>query len=138
MFHAISWLLVATLAAAWTLFAWAFHAAALWAVSNADALSGVAAQGSAVSLPAWLSPWIPPDLAASLLAMLASLGPMLTSLLQSLPGLSSSVTLVAWVVWGIGLVLLLLLGAGMHLLISVGRRAGASSISLPRTWPQPR
>jgi hypothetical protein len=139
MLHAISWFVVASLAAIWSFLAWAFHAVSLWAVSNADSLSGIAAQGSAVSLPAWLAPWVPPELATSVLAMLASLGPMLASLLQSLPGLSSSVTVAAWLVWGIGFVLILLLGAGLHLLISMWRRRpGVNAIVAPRTWPQPR
>ncbi len=71
MLHAISWFVVASLAAIWSFLAWVFHAVALWAVSNADSLSGIAAQGSAVSLPAWLAPWVPPELATSVLAMLA-------------------------------------------------------------------
>ncbi len=64
---------------------------------------------------------------------------MLASLLQSLPGLSSSVTLAAWLVWGIGFALILVLGAGLHLLISMWRRRpGVHVISTPRSWPQPR
>jgi hypothetical protein len=49
------------------------------------------------------------------------------SLLQAAPALAGGVTVATWVVWGIGSVLLVLLGAGVHLLVMLWRRRGGGS-----------
>ena len=46
-------------------------------------------------------------------------------LLQAAPALSGGLTVLTWVVWGIGSVLLVLLGAGLHLLIALCLRHGS-------------
>ena len=51
---------------------------------------------------------------------------MVDSLLQAAPALAGGLTVAAWVVWAIGGVLILLLGAGLHLLISLWRRSSGS------------
>ena len=56
--------------------------------------------------------------------MLAGLGPVVDGLLQTAPALAGGLTVATWVVWGIGSVLLVLLGAGLHLLIALWRRRG--------------
>lgn len=124
MFHAITWSLVAMFVALWSLATWALHAVTHWTIANAGALSGTASQIGSFPVPEWLSPWLPPEAAAALAALMSDLGPMAASLLQAMPGLSSSVTVVAWVLWGIGLVLLLLLGVAAHVLASMWRRRG--------------
>ncbi len=53
-----------------------------------------------------------------------SLAPWIDSLLQAAPALSGGLTVGSWVIWGIGSVLLVLLGAGLHLLIALLRRRG--------------
>lgn len=58
--------------------------------------------------------------------MLAGLGPVVDGLLQAAPTLAGGVTVATWVVWGIGSVLLVLLGAALHLLIALWRRRGGS------------
>jgi hypothetical protein len=63
---------------------------------------------------------------------MAGLAPFVDSLLQSAPALAGGLTVATWVVWGIGRVLLVLLGAGLHLLIALWRRRGGSG-SGPRT-----
>ena len=45
------WISVLALLALWSLTVWAGHAAAVWAVSNAGALSGTAADIAAIRLP---------------------------------------------------------------------------------------
>lgn len=127
MFYVLSWFVVALLLALWSLSAWALHAAAAWAVASAGALSGAAAGGGALALPDWLAPWVPPQAMQWVSELLAGLGPMIGSLLQAAPALAGGVTVAAWVVWGIGSVLLLLLGAGLHLLIAVIRRRSGGS-----------
>lgn len=126
MFYVLSWSFVALLLALWSLAAWALHAVAVWSVSNAGALSGAAAGLGSVSLPAWLTPWIPAEWVQAVPQMVAGLGPLVDSLLQAVPFLAGGLTVVTWVVWALGGVLLLLLGAALHLLIAVWRsRKGA-------------
>jgi len=125
MFYALSWFVVVALLALWSLAAWALNAVAVWTVSNVGALSGAASGAGTIALPDWLAPWVPPEIAQSVSQMLAGLGPAVDSLLQAAPALAGGVTVATWVVWGIGSALLLMLGAGVHLLIALWRRRGS-------------
>lgn len=127
MFYALSWFVVLSLLALWSLTAWALHAVAVWSVSNVGALSGAASGAGTLSLPGWLPPWVPPELVQAITQSLAALGPWVESLLQATPSLAGGLTVATWVVWGIGSVLLVLLGTGLHLLIARWRRRGGGS-----------
>lgn len=122
MVYVISWFVVLSLLALWSLATWALHAIGVWTVSSAGALSGAASGVGAIGLPEWLAPWVPQELWQVLTALLSGLEPVVSSVLQVMPALAGGVTLVSWVVWGIGSALLLLLGAGLHLLIALWRR----------------
>lgn len=122
MLYGISWFIVASLLALWSLFTWAVHAMAVWAVSQAGALSGMASGSVSVSLPAWLAPWVPPGLMADLTDWASQLGLLVEGLLQAMPSLAGGLTVLAWVVWAIGALLLMLTGAGLHALIAWWRR----------------
>ncbi len=124
MFYALSWFVVVALLALWSLAAWALNAVAVWTVSNAGALSGAVSGAGTIRLPEWLAPWVPPEIAQSVSQMLAGLGPVIDGLLQAAPALAGGVTVSTWVVWGIGSALLVMLGAGLHLLIALWRRRG--------------
>lgn len=124
MFYGLSWLLVTAMLALWSLGAWAMHGLAVWAVSSAGALSGAASGAGTVVLPDVLAPWVPPALAQALTQLLAGLWPWVDGLLQAAPALAGGLTVLAWSVWGVGAVLLLLLGAGLHVLIALWRRSG--------------
>ncbi len=126
MFYLLSWFAVASLLALWSLAAWALHAVAVWSVSNAGALSGAASSVGSIALPQWLAPWVPAELVQSVTQMVAGLGPLVDSLLQAAPALAGGLTVATWVIWGIGSVLLVLLGAGLHLLIALWRRRSGS------------
>ena len=127
MFYAITWFVVASLIALWSLAAWALHSIAVWTVSNAGALAGAAPGTGTWSLPAWLAPWVPPELAPWVRQLLAGLGSVVDGLLQTAPALAGAVTVATWGVWGIGSLLLVMLGAGLHLLIALWRRRGGGS-----------
>ncbi len=124
MAFVLNWFVFIALLALWSLAAWALHAVAVWSFSNVGGLSGVAASGVSVRLPDWLAPWVPPEVAQLLGTLLAGLRPLSDALLQAAPALAGGVTVATWVVWGIGSGLLLLLGAGTHVLIALWRRRG--------------
>ena len=126
MFYALSWFVVFALLALWSLTAWALHAVAVWTVSNAGALTGAASGASTISVPEWLAPWVPPEVAQWASQLMAGLAPLVDSLLQTAPALAAGLIVLTWVVWGVGSVLLVLLGAGLHLLIALWRRRGGS------------
>ena len=126
MLYALNWLLVAALLALWSLAAWALHAVAVWTVSNAGALTGAASGVSTITLPAWLAPRLPPEVAQWASQLMAGIEPLIGSLLQAAPALAGGLTVTTWVIWGVGSLLLVLLGAGLHLLIALLRRGNAN------------
>ena len=134
MFYLLSWFLVFALLALWSLTAWAVHAVAVWSVSNAGALTGVASGVEGLRLPEWLAPWVPPEIAQAMTSLLAGFAPVVESLIQIAPALTDGLTVVTWVVWGIGSLLLVLLGAGLHLLIAIWRRRGGGGGLPRRNW----
>lgn len=127
MFYALSWFLVFGLFALWSLAVWAVHAVAIWSVSNAGALTGVASAVEGLRLPEWLSPWVPPEVAQTMTSLLSGFAPVVESLLQTAPALTGGLTMLSWVIWGLGSALLVLLGAGPHLLIAMWHRRGGGS-----------
>jgi hypothetical protein len=132
MFYALSWFVVLSLFALWSLGAWVFHAVAVWAVSNAGALTGAASGVEGLRLPEWLAPWVPPEIVQAMNSLLSGLAPAVEGLLQAAPALAGGLTVATWVIWGLGSALLVLLGAGLHLFVAMWRRRGGSS------GPQPR
>nr|WP_297350723.1 hypothetical protein [uncultured Caldimonas sp.] len=122
MFYALSWFVVITLLALWSITAWVLHAVTIWTLTNAPALSGATSAIEAVRLPDWLAPWLPTEVAQALASTLAGLGPVIESMLQAVPALAGGVTVAAWVIWALGSVVLVLLGVGVHLLIAMWRR----------------
>ena len=114
MFYALNWSLVAALLALWSLVAWALHAAAIWTVTNAGKLSGGDSEVSVIRLPEAIAAWVPPEIVQTVNALIESLGPVIDRLLQAAPVLAGGLTVAAWVIWGLGSVLLVVLGAGKH------------------------
>jgi hypothetical protein len=127
VFYALVWLLVFGLFALWSLTAWAVHAVAVWAVSNAGAWTGVASGAEGLRLPEGLAPWVPPEFVQAMSSLLSGFAPLVEGLLQTVPALTGVLTLATWVIWGLGSALLVLLGAGLHLLIALWRRRGGGS-----------
>lgn len=135
MFYALSWFLVVALLALWSLATWALHASAVWTVSNVDALTGSASDAGSLAVPDWLVPWVPPELAQWASQLMVGFSPFVDGLLQAAPALAGGLTLATWVIWGIGGVLLVLLGAGLHLVIALWRhRSGSGSGPRPGSW----
>lgn len=122
MVYALSWSLVAVVFAGWSLLVWAVHALATWSLTSAGTLAGGGEPGSLLSLPAWLAAWVPLDVVAALGDLVAWLGPWVDATLSAAPALAAGLTVLSWVLWGLGSLLLVLLGAGLHGLIALWRR----------------
>lgn len=112
--------------APWSPAAWALHAVAVWTVSNAGSLTSAASGAGTITAPDWLAPWVPPEVAQWASQLMAGLAPFVDGLLQAAPALAGGLTVATWVLWGIGSVLLVLLGIGRHLFIALWRRRGGS------------
>ncbi len=126
MFYALSWSVVALLLAAWSLALWALHALGTWALTQAGSLAsreaGSPAPATLPAVPDWLAPWLPEGWAALLQGGLAALGPLVQQLLEAMPALAGGLTLAAWLVWGLGTFVLMILGAALHGLVALWRR----------------
>lgn len=127
MLYALTWLLVFSLLALWSLAAWAMHSVAVWAVSNAGAMTGAASGVEGLRLQEWLTPWVPPEITQPMTLLLSGLAQIFESLLQTMPALAGGLTIATWVIWGLGSVLLVVLGAGLHLLVAMWRRRDGGS-----------
>lgn len=131
MIYALSWFLVFSLLALWSLVAWSVTGIAVWTVSNAGTLTGAASGVESLRLPEWLAVWVPPQIAQVMTSTLSELAPAFEDLLQAVPALAGGLTMAAWVIWAVGSALLVLLGAGLHLLIAMWRRNSGRSGSQP-------
>lgn len=122
MFHAISWSIVVTLLALWSLAAWAFNAIATWTAANAGALTTSAVPITGVALPDWLAPFFPAEMSTALTAMLATFVPVVEGALSLAPSLADGLTTLVWIVWGVGSLLLVVMGIVSSGLIGMLRR----------------
>lgn len=122
MLYALSWLAIFSLLSLWSLAAWGVNAVAVWMVSSAGTLTGSASGVEGLRLPEWMAPWVPPEIVQATTSLLSGLVPVFEGLLQAAPSLAGGLTVAAWVIWGLGSALLVLMGAGLHMLIAVWRR----------------
>ncbi|MBN8494898.1 MAG: hypothetical protein J0M00_26070 [Burkholderiales bacterium] len=126
MAYVLSWIFVLAMLVLWSLAAWGVHALALWTVAQAgDLTAGRGLFGGLDLSGPWLA-WLPAQAVDAMNALLASLGPLLGSLLQAVPSLAGVLTLASWVIWGLGVTMLLGLGAGLHWLVAMWRRRGGA------------
>ena len=126
MFYALSWFVIFSLLALWSLGAWAVHAVAVWTVSNAGGLTAAASGVEGLRLPEWLAPWVPPEIVQVMNPLLSGLAPAVDGLLQTAPALAGGLTVATWLIWGLGSALLFLLGVGLHLLLAMWHRGSGS------------
>lgn len=122
MWYALSWFVVVSLFLLWSLAAWAFHVIAVWTVSNAGALAGGTEAIEALSVPPWLAPWVSPELVLTLKSMISALKPAIEAVLGWAPALASGLSMAVWTVWGIGAVVLVVMGFAATGLIAMLRR----------------
>lgn len=123
--YALSWSISFALLGLWSLICWGLHALTLWAAAGAGAMAGGTLAIGAVLLPQGWSAWMPPGLTAELEAALAAMAPWVEWALQAVPALAGGVTVLAWVLWGLGALALLALAVGAHVLIALFKRRGS-------------
>ena len=126
MLHALVWFVVLSLAALWSLTAWGVHALGAWTLTNAGALGGAAAQAAGAVdawLPAWLEPWLPPETGALLAAMAQGLQPLTDFIVGLAPFIGGGLSLAVWLLWALGIGLLVLLGAAGSVGLVLWRRS---------------
>jgi len=134
MFYALGWFVVFGLLALWSLAAWAFHSITAWTISNAGALTGGAGATEGLRMPDWLAAWVPPEFALALSSMVSAITPAIEAVLGWAPALAGGLSVLVWVVWAIGSVLLVVLGSVVTGLIAVLRRR-ASVLTEPARGP---
>lgn len=122
MLYIANWTVVTLLIALWSLAAWAFHGVVVWAVTMAPSLTGPAADLSSVPVPAWLLQFLPIEAIQGLIVALTETWTLLAGFLQAAPSVATGVTAVTWTVWGLGSAVLLAVGVGIHLCVSLWAR----------------
>lgn len=112
------WVAVAVLAALWT------GLAALLAQLT-DWLSAAMASGAAGSaldqigqwpVPAWLAPWVDPAWVETMQASALEWLQWLSAAMPAIGSLMGWISPLVWLLWGLGLVVLLCVGGGLHFL----------------------
>jgi len=134
VFYALSWSVVFILLALWSLAAWAVNSIAAWTISNSDVLAGGSGALDGLRAPDWLAPWLPPELALAFTSMLSAFIPAIEAALSQAPALAGGLSVVIWVVWGVGSALIVILGLVCSGLVAVLRRR-ASSYAATATGP---
>jgi hypothetical protein len=134
VFYALSWSVVFILLALWSLAAWAVNSIAAWTISNSGVLAGGSGALDGLRAPDWLAPWLPSELALAFTSMLSAFIPAIEAALSQAPALAGGLSVVIWVVWGVGSALIVILGLVCSGLIAVLRRR-ASSHAATATGP---
>ena len=125
MLYAISWFLILALLAIWSVGVWGLHSIAAWSMHGIGAMVGQSSQMEVLPIPGWVGLWFPADLVLAFKTGAAAVLPWVESLLSTLPALADWLAPVAWIIWGIGFVLLALGALTLHAVVSMtyGRRA---------------
>lgn len=121
------WAVVVVLLAIWSGLVWAAQALLAATLNHAGALGS----GGAWALPESLAAWLPPAAAQWLGSVLEALLPQLQALTGVLPALSGGVTVLAWVAWGLGAMLLVGGGALAHVLLLMWRKSRGGGRGMP-------
>jgi hypothetical protein len=84
---------------------------AMGLLGNGTALSDQVAE---LNVPAWVSLWVPPELLAAIQGTVTGTLTMVGPWLPSPDALGSLMSVLVWVTWGVGALLLLALAVGAH------------------------
>lgn len=125
MLLAIAWFVVLALLAVWSMCVWLLHSIAVWSTTGAGSLVAQSKQIDSLALPNWVGVWVPPELMLALKSSVSTALPFVESALGALPAATAWLSPLAWIVWGFGALLLVAVGAVVHVAMSMMRkRAG--------------
>jgi len=130
MLFVLTWGLVFVLLALWSLTCWSLHAVTLWAIKSASGVTGGAAVVADSSLmPSSLQAWMPTEFVDVMQSLLTALWSLLQPLLMAVPALGELITVLAWVVWGAGVLVLVALAIAAKIVITflTGQRMDKNS-----------
>lgn len=125
MLLALAWFVVLALLAVWSMCVWLLHSIAVWSTTGAGSLVAQSKQIDSLALPNWVGVWVPPELMLALKSSVSTALPFVESAVGALPAATAWLSPLAWIVWGFGALLLIAVGAVVHVAMSMMRkRAG--------------
>ena len=110
MLMALIWVLASLLLAMWTAASWAFGALLSWALQHAGKLGELSVPNAKLPMPEWLAPWLPAGTTEWVGPLLEQAAQGAVWLAGQAPLLVNWLTPAIWILWGLG-VLVLLTGA---------------------------
>lgn len=118
------WVVVAVLAAFWTGLAALLAQLTDWlsAAMASGAAGGALDQIGQWPVPAWLAPWVDPAWVETMQATVLEWLQWLSAAMPAIGGLVGWVSPLVWLLWGLGLVVLLCVGGGLHFLVRASSR----------------
>ncbi len=122
MLLALAWFVVLALLAVWSMCVWLLHSIAVWSVTGAGSLVGQAKKIDGLALPNWVSVWVPPDLMLALKSSVSTALPLVESAMGTLPAAATWLSPLAWMVWGLGALLLMAIGAVAHVAMTMMKK----------------
>ena len=75
-----------------------------------------------LQVPVWVAVWIPSDLILNFKTIAATVLPLIESALSALPSFGGWLTPLAWIVWGVGFLILAVGAVALQALISMTRK----------------
>lgn len=123
MFYLMSMIVALAFLAVWSLFMWMLHGLAVWSMSGAGALIEHSEKLDSLTLPAWITLWLPAELIVAAKAGAANVLPWLDAALSTLPSPTVWLSPLAWTVWGIGCLILAATAVLIPALFAVTRKA---------------
>lgn len=118
----VGWVLVLLLLALWSAVVVAMHSLLAGLLAHAGSVGTVA-----WSLPDALRDMLPQAVGDWLVSTVETLTPQLQALVAALPSLTGGVTVLAWVVWVLGALMLLILGLAIHVGVALWRKSARSA-----------
>lgn len=110
------WTVVAVLAAIWTGMAALLSQLAEWLVAalSSGQAGDVLAKAGQWPVPAWLAPWVDPGWVETAQASVLAGMEWLVGVMPAASSLLGWISPLVWVIWGVGMALLLVTGGGLH------------------------
>lgn len=125
MLFYISWFSVLALLAFWSLSVWGTHALVAWSMSGVGALAGQPRSVEGLVMPEIVALWVPADVIVAIKSAATMAAPFVETALAALPSIAGWLSPLAWGVWGLGALALLVIGAVLHAIIFATRKAAS-------------